>query len=186
MNSNWIVATLTGILVLPGSAQLRPQQRFELRVDHLTQMIVRALAEQGRVADPEHIALLGSVTANEPDPLLEIRSIQRVGSVSSDTISVRLACHKAFACLPFYALVSNSVASAEPSLVPTQTAQPSIIMPAGTRATLLMEDDRTFLRLFVISLESGIAGHTIRVRSIDRKKVYLAEVVSPTTLRGGF
>ena len=69
---------------------------------------------------------------------------------------------------------------------PEARPESKIIMRSGTRATLLMNDDRARIQISVISLENGIAGHTIRVSSLDRKQIYFAEVVSANLLKGRF
>jgi hypothetical protein len=184
MKLKWIAALIAGTLALHAPAQLRPKPHFTLRADRLKQAIVKALAEQGRLIDPIRISLLGSVIASDPDPILDVRSIQPLGSSTSTTFSVMLACHQSTTCLPFYAIISGR---AIPTDSPLLSAKPTkSIMRTGTKATLLMEDDDTHLQLSVISLEAGPAGRTIRVRSTDRKQFYSAEIISPTTLRGHF
>jgi flagella basal body P-ring formation protein FlgA len=59
-------------------------------------------------------------------------------------------------------------------------------MPAGTHATLVIDDQRSHIQLSVISLENGIAGHRIRVASPDHKQFYVGEVVSARLLKGNF
>jgi flagella basal body P-ring formation protein FlgA len=61
-----------------------------------------------------------------------------------------------------------------------------ITMRAGTHATMLMDDDRSHIQIAVISLENGIAGHSIRVTSPDHKQVYVAEVVNASLLRKSY
>ncbi len=59
-------------------------------------------------------------------------------------------------------------------------------MRPGTHATMVMNDSRMQVQVSVISLESGIAGHKIRVESPDHKKIYVAEVVSANLLKRSF
>jgi flagella basal body P-ring formation protein FlgA len=59
-------------------------------------------------------------------------------------------------------------------------------MRAGAHATLVMDDARSHIQVAVISLENGIAGHRIRVASLDHKQVYVAEVVSANLLKRSF
>jgi flagella basal body P-ring formation protein FlgA len=61
-----------------------------------------------------------------------------------------------------------------------------ITMRAGTHATMLMDDDRSHIQIAVISLENGVAGHSIRVTSPDHKQVYVAEVVNASLLRKSY
>lgn len=59
-------------------------------------------------------------------------------------------------------------------------------MRAGSRATLVMDDQRSHIQVAVISLQNGMAGHRIRVSSPDHKQVYFGEVVSANLLKGSF
>jgi hypothetical protein len=49
-----------------------------------------------------------------------------------------------------------------------------------------MDDDRAHIQVAVISLESGIAGHTIRVATPDHKQIYRGEIVSANLLKRSF
>jgi flagella basal body P-ring formation protein FlgA len=51
---------------------------------------------------------------------------------------------------------------------------------------MLMDDDRSHIQIAVISLENGVAGHSIRVTSPDHKQVYVAEVVNASLLRKSY
>jgi len=59
-------------------------------------------------------------------------------------------------------------------------------MRAGAHATLEMNDARSRIQVAVSSLENGIAGHRIRVASLDYKHIYVAEVVSPNLLKRSY
>jgi flagella basal body P-ring formation protein FlgA len=74
------------------------------------------------------------------------------------------------------------------SIAPPAALKPKkvITMRAGTHATMLMDDDRSHIQIAVISLENGIAGHSIRVTSPDHKQVYVAEVVNASLLRKSY
>jgi flagella basal body P-ring formation protein FlgA len=75
-------------------------------------------------------------------------------------------------------LSSASPAALKPKVV--------ITMRAGAHATLLLDDDRSHIQIAVISLENGIAGHSIRVSTPDHKQVYVAEVVNASLLRKSY
>ena len=55
---------------------------------------------------------------------------------------------------------------------------------AGSHATLLIDGQRLHIKLPVICLENGVAGHSIRVTALDHKQTYVAEVVDATLLKG--
>jgi hypothetical protein len=157
-----------------------------LSADHLTQAILKALAQHGFETDPTHVSLLGSVTASDADPLFEVRSVQPLGD--GGTSSVKFSCLQPSFCLPFYALVrASSLMSAQSSSLTIEAATKlPVIMRTGARATLLMDDGRASLQIAVISLGNGALGHIIRVRTPDRKRTYSAEVLNANTLEARF
>ena len=57
-------------------------------------------------------------------------------------------------------------------------------MRAGTQAVLLLEGDRVHIRITVVCIDNGTSGEKIRVRSIDNRQLYVAEVVDATLLKG--
>jgi flagella basal body P-ring formation protein FlgA len=77
----------------------------------------------------------------------------------------------------------NATAAARKGALKANTV---ITMRVGTRAMLVMDDDRSHIQIAVVSLENGITGHKIRVASPDHKQVYIAEVVSGHLLRRSF
>jgi hypothetical protein len=136
------------------------------------------------------------VVANEPNPVLDVLSVEPIGDRWSGGHSgthswVKLGCHIPGACLPFYAVVSWPQEPAGRA-IDTSIATPAALKPkaitmrAGAHATLLMDDDRSHIQIAVISLENGIAGHSIRVTSPDHKQVYVAEVVNASLLRKSY
>jgi hypothetical protein len=166
---------LTALLIAPTHAQLKPRLRFTLNPDHLTQTIIKSLAQNGTITDATQITLLGNVIASEPDPALDVRSVTTLHNTSA----IQLTCHNPAACLPFYVLAN---------ITPTALRKPTppIVMRSNTSATLLIDDGRTHLKLSVTTLQSGATGDIIRARTADHKHIYSAEVINPTTLRGTF
>jgi flagella basal body P-ring formation protein FlgA len=54
----------------------------------------------------------------------------------------------------------------------------------GSTATLLLDSDRVHIRFPVVCLENGVPGQKIRVTGVDRRQVYMAEVIDGTLLKG--
>jgi hypothetical protein len=180
-----------------GWGQSQPHQRFELTVGQ----VVQALSDNGiRTAD-QQVSLLAKVVATEPNPALDVLSVEPLGGrsfgASAETRSrVRMACHVPGKCLQFYAIVkwpegvsTHGAGSSNSSVAPgSQILKRSGVftMRSGANATLVMDDDRAHIRVSVVSLENGMAGQKIRVASPDHKQVYVAEVVSANLLKGSF
>jgi hypothetical protein len=184
-----------------GYAQAVTQQRYEIT----TAQVAQALANKGIRTAGLQVSLLAKVVANEPNPELDVLSVEPLGvrrSVehAASSYMVKVGCHADNKCLPFYA-----VASLNPSMnqgpAGTQTSLPSatiaaastslkannaVTIRAGAHAVLVMHDGNAQIEVAVVSLENGVAGHTIHVASPDHKQVYLAEVVSATVLTRSF
>jgi hypothetical protein len=158
--------------------------------------VVLAVSASGMQTTAEHVSLLTRVVATEPQPVLDVVSVQTLGKgprdQASDRWRVKLACHVAGKCLPFYAIVSlplSTARAANPVAALTSTAwsgHSEITMKAGTHATLVIDDQRSRIQVSVVSLENGIVGQRIHVASLDHKQTYIAEVVNDRLLRGSF
>ncbi|MGC2404358.1 MAG: hypothetical protein WA510_31490 [Acidobacteriaceae bacterium] len=193
MRAIGIPVLLMVAITMPGVARAQSQERFVLT----TEQVARALTLAGMTTPAAQVSLPARVVALAPYPALDIVSIQpiRKGSLAQPSRSVvKLACRQPGECLPFYATVNGAAATSmetasKPSPIATTAGRISrkeFTMPAGTRAILLMEDDRSHIQVAVVSLENGMAGHWIRVASPDHKQIYFAEVVNASLLRGNF
>jgi len=192
MRAKRIPLLLFAALSMPGLGRAQVQDRFVLT----PAQVAHALQETGRNIDAGQVTLPARVVASVPSPALDIVAIQP--AVQSRLIPhptaralVRLACRQPGDCLPFYALVRGlepaAVTSAsKPSRVAVNPQRAQFTMPAGTRATLVMDDNRSHIEVSVISLQNGMAGHWIRVASRDHKQIYYAEIVNANLLRGAF
>jgi hypothetical protein len=204
MKATWILIVLTA-LCGRSWGQSQPQARFALT----TSQVARALSERGVQTEGKQVSLLASVAATEPDPTLDVLSVETLGSPQSPGHSqirsrVKLGCRMAEKCLPFYVIVTwpdgtawaATIASSSSPVLrkPAVSSSPvrndplnsDVTMPAGTHATLVMDDQRSHIQLSVISLEKGVAGHRIHVASPDHKQFYVGEVVSASLLKGSF
>ena len=194
-------ALLTTVVSLPlcGIAQLKPAALDQFPIT--TRMVAQTLSVRGIQVEDRQVFLLARVIAAEPHPALDILKVEplsdsRLEQASQSRTIVKLACHTAAICLPFYAtitrpyeMVGNDTGSpglARPAGYSTLISKPAITMRAGTHATLAMDDERSHVRIAVISLENGATGRKICVTSTDHKKVYLAEVVSPVLLKRSY
>jgi hypothetical protein len=191
MGARWLLLLLMAATGLPGWGQSQLQERFALTAGQVAQ----ALSDRGIPTTDVQVSLLARVVATKPHPVLDILSVEpfsqgQLSPHSRVRSRVKLACHLPGECLPFYAIVSGPESTARPATNTSDTstlnAKSEIIMRAGTRATLLMDDDRLHIQVAVISLENGMAGHRIRVSSPDHKQVYFGEVVSASLLKGSF
>jgi hypothetical protein len=198
MTVKWLAALIAICVTAAAPAQFRPRAWFTPGADHMAEAVVKALLQRGVKIDAGQVSLLSNITATAPNPTFDVRSIATLDNRSSGQAggrsAVKLVCHEPSACLPFYAIVlwtapaAEYVAGASPSTssdVQKNSVVPNV-MHAGVNATMLMEDDRASIQMSVVSLESGPAGRTIRVQSPDRKRTYLAEIVSANTVKGTF
>jgi hypothetical protein len=193
----WITVLSISAMSVFGWGQSQPKDRFALTVDQIAQ----TLSDNGFHVTGQQVSLLANVVAAEPHPLLDVLAVEplggrRPGESTDPRTLVRLACREPGKCLPFYVIVMwpkglvsgelrahGSPAAGENPVLGSNAA---ITMRAGTRATLVMDDDRSHIQVAVISLENGIVGHRIRVASPDHKQIYIGEVVSRSQLRRSY
>jgi hypothetical protein len=197
MTSRWVPFLLMAAMGVAVQVQSQSQDRFTLTA----YQVALAVSASGMPTAAEHVSLLTRVVATEPEPVLDVLSVETLGKgplpeQSDVRVRVKLACHIQGKCLPFYAIVSshpstagsaNIMPKASPTLGNTVWyAHSEITMRAGTHATLIMDDQRSHIQVAVVSLENGIVGHRIHVASPDHKQTYVGEVVNARLLRGSF
>jgi hypothetical protein len=193
MTSKWIAVLSIAAMSLTGWSQSQLQDSFALTADQVAQSVSKG----GIEVAGDQVFLLANVVAKVPYPALDVLSVEPLGDKwfggRSGTHSwVKLGCHLPGECLPFYAVVSwpqePAGRATHQSIASPAALKPKkvITMRAGTHATMLMDDDRSHIQIAVISLENGIAGHSIRVTSPDHKQVYVAEVVNASLLRKSY
>jgi len=201
MTTRWMAVLLAAAASLAAWGQSQPKPNPQDHFAITTQMVAQALSGRGARIEDRQVSLLARVVATEAHPALDILTVEPLGDSNlgehpKGRIVVKLACHKAATCLPFYATVSwpaGPMGGASGSSAAAREAENNLLKPkaavmmrAGTHATLVMDDDRSHIQIAVVSLESGVAGGRIRVASPDHKQVYLGEVVSASLLKRSF
>jgi hypothetical protein len=188
---------LIAALSSSGRGQSLSHNRFALTPTQVAQ----AISASGMQAGAGQVFLLTRVVATEPQPALDVLSLEVLGKGSSAGHSalrsrVKLACHNPAECLPFYAILTSPqmtdgsatvTSGVSPALKnASSNAASEITIKAGTHATLIMDDERSHIQVAVVTLENGMVGHRIHVASPDHKQTYVGEVVSARLLKGSF
>ncbi len=109
-----------------------------------------------------------------------------------DSALASFRCKQAGQCVPFFVIVRwagerqrDNALEAAVIKVPVAVHQhKEVLVRAGQTATLVIQNKRLRISTPIICLESGSRGQTIRVSSIDRKRISTAEVVDEGVLRG--
>jgi hypothetical protein len=181
------VYILTGVVVAAAalSAAAAPANHA-ISVERISS----AINEVGISTSPGEITLLSQVRATTNAPKLKVRSIQ---NEAEHAAIVRIECENPGECVPFFVKtqLSQSEGSADSPLTPSQTqaiaskaASRPIVVRAGTQTSLLLEGNRVHIRITVVCMGNGAPGDRIRVRSIDNRQFYVAEVVDANSLKG--
>ena len=196
MSKRFAVVLAVGTVGI-AQGQLGAKEWFTPSAGQLTGAIVKALAERGIKVESGDVALLTTVVSTNPAPGLDVLSLAVVDGHAAGSdhprSMVRVACHEAGECLPFYAVVNwadgagvGGAASRSGSFQSSVKAAAPMVMRSGARATLLMEDGRAHVQISVVSLESGAAGKIVRVQTPDGKRTFTGEIVSASLLKGAF
>lgn len=185
-------AVMTCLIAGMGAAQLRAVDSSP-RAVITREQITDALAHSGVKVNSSQVEPLCAVTTTELQPRLQVVSVE---PLDETTAKVRLQCDRSSICLPFYSLLhwANKEQARSAAARWDATARvrhprrrlPSdqILVHNGRRAILVFAGADYRIQLPVLCLENGARGQWVRVSSTDRKKMYLARVVSPTVLEG--
>jgi Chaperone for flagella basal body P-ring formation len=153
---------------------------------------VKAALEAANVPlQSAQIQLLAVPVLKNPFAALAVAGITRRDAESA---VVRIRCRNGGDCLPFYVLLHwqrpmERQAAFDELNSPARISMASLIpakplVRAGQRATMLIQNKEMRLATPIICLQSGGRGQTIRVSSLDHRRVVFAEVVEPGIVKG--
>lgn len=155
--------------------------------------VAAALVARGISVQPSQVEFLAAVKSNHPQPALEIQHLQ---ATTEHSLLARVRCREAGECLPFYVIVhlfdrqQSQVLEHLPTPVsPTQALRaaaprPDWVVRTGESATFVLEGKDFRATAPVICLQNGKQGETIRVSSLDHKRIMVGEIVGPGLLHG--
>jgi len=150
----------------------------------------------------QQVGFLSQVVATQGNP--ELMAV-RADLWGSSQAMVLMRCRNNAQCIPFYvalrwpdaaaaaeavrnsnlpSAITGTVINSRPAVQAPHPAEPAVVR-RGEAATLVIEGERLRMELPVICMQDGSVGARIRVMSADRKKNYVAEVVSPKLLKLG-
>jgi hypothetical protein len=161
---------------------------------------VLALAAKGVEASVQQVSMVANVVASQPHPTLGVLAVGHLGlsdasaNGSGARFWVKLGCQEAGVCLPFYAMVALPTGDTAALIEGLRNAgkmkgvgikhDKGFTIPAGARATLVLEGSHSRVEIPVVALEPGMAGSEIRIATPDRRNSYRAIVVGPGVLKG--
>ncbi|ADW70905.1 hypothetical protein [Granulicella tundricola] len=182
-------------------------QKVDIRFPLTPDQIIAAMQVRQLPVEGVKVILSAPITAAVSAPVLEI---QTIALVNNHTAQLKMSCRDHRECLPFYvnavwpetspnlvlpASVKQEGRSKQPNLLlssgapasdsSTRSSAPTTLR-VGSAAMLMMDHDRVHVRLRVVCLDGGITGDKVRVTTPDRKQAYVAEIVTPTLLKGSF
>lgn len=155
--------------------------------------VAAALASRDISVQPDQVEFLASVKSNHPEPELEIEHLQTAGRRA---LLARIRCREAGECLPFLVVVHFSNSQDAQAMLEGQHAgevpprrtgnppRPVWIVRTGQQATFVLEGKDMRATTPVICLQNGRKGESIRVSSVDRKRIMVGEIVGPGLLHG--
>lgn len=172
----------------------------------ITQAIVATfLRAQGLNVMSSQVQLPMNLTSATPDPSLEIAATQ---TLSRGALRLEIRCSTAGECLAFDALVTVEDEKTPPGTVNTQqssrqsAAERSLTIATyksahqesssdlslahvrvGSEVLLVIEDRQMQIHLPAIAMDSGSMGDMVRVRTLDRKKIFRGVVAESGHVR---
>jgi len=164
--------------------------------------VAAAAEEAGMPVSAQQVGFLSQVVATLENP--ELMAV-RADLWGNSQAMVLMRCRNSGQCIPFYVAlkwpdaaaaaqalrnsnlpsgITGSAVNLRPAVQASHPAEPAVVR-RGDAATLVIEGERMRMELPVICMQDGGVGARIRVMSADRKKNYVAEVVSPKFLKLG-
>jgi hypothetical protein len=181
----------TSILTLIASgALLFPAAAFAARSPITADEVATALNLAGMRATGKQVVLPADLVATSSTPVLKVESMELWGD---HQLKARISCVKSEECLPFFVTVRGSQTEAVVPVVADHSAAAilretsdsiSVVLHAGSRATLLLEGGHVHIQLPVVCMQNGTVGQTIRVSSPDHKQTYVAQITSANLVKG--
>ena len=179
-------ASILAMLLIVGSGLLARASGTPERATITRGQIVNALVTNGIHVSEGQVYPLAEITASGPGaPRLEVVSVR---PQNGNTANVRLKCANTRLCLPFYVLihwqdpdqVKDALLSGHlRTLSSAETlSREEMLVKSGRTATLVLERENSRITMPVLCLQSGARGQSVRVRSKDSNKVYLATVIA--------
>jgi flagellar basal body P-ring formation chaperone FlgA len=152
--------------------------------------VVIAMANAGVQTNPAQVEFLSSVNSVHEHASLKLVSLSKM---TDNTMKAHLRCESNVECLPFYVVLHYLNAENIPAQYSPNTAsrkvQPIIksserVIRGGQAATMIYEAKDIKIVLPIVCLQNGRRGERIRVASPDHKKIYLAEVIDNSFVKG--
>jgi hypothetical protein len=188
---NGAMAAMLGIFAVMGCACAAEPASAQMAYRIGAEQVAAVLVARGLSLQPEQVEFLAAVTSSRPDPALQVERLQAAG----ESVLARFRCRDAGDCLPFYVVlhltgrqdmqaVLKLISPPRPAPAAPRPSRPKWVVRSGQRAmfVLLGKDFRATTP--VICLENGRQGESIRVSSLDRKRIMVGEIVGPGLLRG--
>jgi hypothetical protein len=160
-----------------------PQATTE-RITVSREKVAEAMQSAGFATTAGCLQLLSTVKV----PANASLHLSKVTRRPDGVVFAELTC-QAKQCLPFYVLIHDAP-SLERLTPRTPQSDNSIsraihpLVDRGKPLRLLLEGDHCRIVVPAVSLESGMPGEIISVISQDRKRIFHAEIVSGTLVRG--
>jgi hypothetical protein len=183
---------LAVVLLTATACAYVPPARFPVTSDQ----VVAAMRNSQLPIEGLHVTMPVVITASLDHPELQIESMTLL---SPHSAQLKVACREHGVCLAFYVSATWPAQSASVTLPPglghtdVQAGEAKLervavrhepALRAGSRATLVIEGDHLHIRLEVVSLQNGAAGDKVRVSTPDHTRIFTAEILSPTLLKG--
>jgi hypothetical protein len=158
--------------------------------------IVYALSGFHLAVQESQVQLLSDVSTKSRSGNLQLVEVERWNL--SDGLA-KFRCAKSGDCLPFFVAihwptsVDRDLALAGSNRHRTVRAfeKPALrnkemLVRAGQTATLIVANSKYHATTPIICLQAGSQGQKVRIATMDRKKIALAEVIESGVLRGSF
>jgi hypothetical protein len=151
-----------------------------------------ALAAAHLVVRDSQIQMLSETISRTATSQLKVTRIEKWNDASA---LVRIRCAKSSECMPFYVVVHWPMSTDRDLALapPTNNKGPIFVdahheplVRAGDQAVLITNTSKFHATTPIICLQTGSQGQKVRVATLNRKKIAMAEVIDTGVLKGSF
>lgn len=187
-----VLAVMMSVVIAGGRARASEPMPSRSAYSVGADAVTAALAARGLSVAPSQVEFLASVRSIRPNPALEIEHLQAAGQRS---LLVRVRCRETADCLPFFvvvhlsdrqdveAMLERMPATARLQPAASRPSRPNWMLRQGETAMFVLENKDLRASAPVICLQNGRQGDSIRVSSLDHKRIMIGEIVGPGLLR---
>ncbi len=187
---SWIVGFAVVLAIVTPSRTVAATLSSIERAPISQERVSYSLAAAHLAVEESQIQMLSETLSRTATPLLKVTRIEKWNDASA---LVRIRCAKTSECMPFYVVVHWPTSTDRDMALAPKSKRATLVdahheplVRAGDQAVLITNTSKFHATTPIICLQTGSQGQKIRVATLNRKKIAMAEVIDTGVLKGSF